>query len=138
MRGRGQGSRNGASRVPFLWNSATPLALAMKNKKATKKFAASGKLKQTIKTRHKHQKLKKQIEGRRQRKAANEQNAKAGTKRLAAGDVDMDGGDSDDELSRPPGVSSKGKSKTKPQKQIDIKKSFLDGENDEVGHELLL
>ena len=110
----------------------------MKNKKATKKFAASGKLKQTIKTRHKHQKLKKQIEGRRQRKAANEQNAKAGTKRTAAGDVNMDGGDSDDELSRPPKVSSKGKSKTKSQKQIDIKKSFLDGEDDEVGRELVL
>jgi hypothetical protein len=53
----------------------------MKNKKATKKFAASGKLKQTIKARHKQHKLKKQIEGRRQRKAANEQNAKAGMKR---------------------------------------------------------
>ena len=110
----------------------------MKNKKATKKFAASGKLKQTIKTRHKHQKLKKQIEGRRQRKAVNEQNAKAGTKRVAAGDVDMDGGDSDDELSRPSKVSSKGKSKMKPQKQVDVKKSFLDGENDEVGYELVL
>ena len=108
----------------------------MKNKKATKKFAASGKLKQTIKTRHKHQKLKKQIEGRRQRKHANEQNAKAGKKRIASGDVNMDGGDSDDELSRPPKASSKGKSKMKPEKQIDIKKSFLDGENDEVGHEL--
>lgn len=107
----------------------------MKNKKATKKFAASGKLKQTIKTRHKQQKLKKQIQGRRQRKAANEQNAKAGTKRTDAEDVDMDGGDSGDELSRPSKVSSKGKSKMKPQKQVDIKTSFLDGENDEVGRE---
>ena len=132
----GQGSRrDGYSRA------APPLELshlAMKNKKATKKFAASGKLKQTIKARHKHQKLKKQIDGRRQRKAANEQNAKAGTKRTAAEDVDMDGGDSDEGPSRPPKVSSKGKSNVKPQKQIDIKKSFLDGEDDEVRCELTL
>ena len=107
----------------------------MKNKKATKKFAASGKLKQTIKTRHKQQKLKKQIQGRRQRKATNEQNAEAGAKRIDAEDVNMDGGDSGGEPSRPSKVSSKGKSKMKPQKQVDIKKSFLDGENDEVGHE---
>ena len=109
--------------------------LAMKNKKATKKFAASGKLKQTIQARHKQQKLKKQIDGRRQRRAAKEQNAEAGVKRIAAEDVDMDGDDSDEEPSRQPKVSSKGKSKVK---QVDAKKSFLDGEDDEVRHELAL
>jgi hypothetical protein len=48
----------------------------------------------------------------------------------------MDGGDSDEEPSRPSKVSSKGKSKVKPQKQVDIKNSFLDGEDDEVRREL--
>lgn len=110
----------------------------MKNKKATKKFAASGKLKQTITARHKQQKLKKQIEGRRQRKAAKGQNAKTGMKRIAAEDVDMDGGDTDEEPSRQPKAPSKGKTKVKPQKQVDIKKSFLDGEDDEVRRELVL
>ena len=109
----------------------------MKNKKATKKFAASGKLKQTIQARHKQQKLKKQIEGRRQRKAGKEQSGKAGVKRIATEDVDMDGDDNNEELSRPPKASSKGKSKVKPQKDVDTKKPFLDGE-DEVRREFIL
>ena len=98
----------------------------MKNKKSTKKFAASGKLRQTIQARHKQQKLKKQIDGRRQRKG------KAGVKRTAAEDVDMDDDDKHEELSRLPKVSSKGKGKAKPQKDVDIKKSFLGGEDDGV------
>ena len=105
----------------------------MKNRKATKKFAASGKLKQTIQARHKQQKLKKQIDGRRQRKAAKQGNGKGGVKRIVAEDVDMDGDDNDEKLSKPPKVSSKGKSKVK---EVDTKKSFLDGEDGEVRREL--
>jgi len=40
----------------------------MKTKKSARKFAASGKLKQTIKARHKHRQVKKQIEGRKARR----------------------------------------------------------------------
>ena len=115
-----------------------PRALAMKNKKATKKFAASGKLKQTIQARHKQQKLKKQIDGRRQRKAAKGRSGRPGTGRIAPEDVDMDDGDDVKEPSRPPKASSKGKSKLKPQKEVDIEKPFLDGEDDEVRCEFVL
>ena len=45
----------------------------------------------------------------------------------------MDGDDNDEKPSKPPKVSSKGKSKAK---EVDIKKSFLDGEDDEVRREL--
>lgn len=40
----------------------------MKTKKSTRKFAASGKLKQAIQARHKHQQVRKQIDGRKARK----------------------------------------------------------------------
>ena len=120
------------------WNLELGHLLAMKHKKATKKFAASGKLKQTIQARHKQQKLKKQIESRRQRKGAKEQNGKADMRRTAAEDVDMDDTDNVEEPSRPPKVSSKGKGNVKPQKEVDIKKSFLDGEDNEVRRELIL
>lgn len=123
------------SRVPICLEN---LLLTMKNKKATKKFAASGKLKQTIHARHKQQKLKKQVEGRRQRKAAKEQNSKAGTKRIVAEDVDMDDNDNDEVPSKLSKISSKGKSKAKPQKMVEIKSAFLDGEDDEVRRELII
>jgi nucleolar complex protein 2 len=110
----------------------------MKNKKATKKFAASGKLKQTIQARHKQQKLKKQIEGRRQRKGVKEQTGKAGVKGIAAEDVDMDDDDGEEKLSILPKVSSKGKGKVKPETEVNIKKYFLDGEDDEVRHAMIL
>jgi nucleolar complex protein 2 len=41
----------------------------MKTKKSTRKFAASGKLKQAIQARHKHQQVRKQIDGRKARKS---------------------------------------------------------------------
>ena len=40
----------------------------MKTKKSARKFAASGKLKKVIEARHKHQKIKKKMEGRRGQK----------------------------------------------------------------------
>ncbi|KIM24518.1 hypothetical protein M408DRAFT_331746 [Serendipita vermifera MAFF 305830] len=42
----------------------------MKTKKSSRKFAASGKLKQAIQARHKHQQIKKRFEGRRGRNGA--------------------------------------------------------------------
>jgi nucleolar complex protein 2 len=40
----------------------------MKTKKSIRKFASSGKLKQAIQARHKHQQVRKQIDGRKARK----------------------------------------------------------------------
>ena len=118
------------ARIPFSFGTRP---LGMKNKRATKKFAASGKLKQTIQARHKQQRLKKQIDGRWQRNAAKQGNGKEGMKRIVAEDVNMDGDDNDRKPSKPPKVSSKGKSKVK---EVDIKKTFLDGEDGEVRREL--
>ncbi|PVF96820.1 Noc2-domain-containing protein [Serendipita vermifera] len=45
----------------------------MKTKKSSRKYAASGKLKQAIQARHKHQKVKKRIEAQKARKTKNQQ-----------------------------------------------------------------
>jgi len=58
--------------------------------KSSRKFAASGKLKQSIQSRKKHQQLRKKIEGRR--------GAHGKGKRKAGPDKDSDSDDGDEEV----------------------------------------
>jgi hypothetical protein len=50
-----------------------PFIFRMKAKKSSRKYAASGKLKQAIQARHKHQKVKKKIDAQKARKSKNQQ-----------------------------------------------------------------
>ena len=96
--------------------------LQFKKNEGNEKFAASGKFKQAIQARHK-QATGTQEAGRRSvaAESSEKQSGKAGLRRIAAGDVDIDGVDHDEGPSNPPKVSSMRESNAKP---VSVKNRF--------------
>lgn len=107
----------------------------MKTKKSARKYAASGRLKKEIQTRHKHQQIKKRFEGRKGRKA-NGKGSQAtlnGKEKTSKGHRNVNREDEDDEdddvemeIEETKGKASK-QSKQKKNDKEESENGFLSG-----------